>query len=305
MPRSFRDAFDISRSLSSGLEALQAAPWPLLLGAVLMQCTENSGGNYSGSSPSGGGGSDPWGDYDSWESHDWLGLGARAEELTRFDLGDAAGNIGGAELGIIVVIMALVLGLGLCCGLLVLAFRSWVHGGYIRLHEEVLRTDAGSFATLFGAADSFLRMMGFKLVAALIHTGIFLLALVPGGVLLGVGLYLDSVPLLGVGGAAMLLIAAPCSIYVWLGLYFGNHAVALDDASVVGAVERSWELVRGHRLWLLLYLVVTGLVWAIGMCFCCVGIFLTRAVVDTARTEAYLLATRDGPPADPSSSLRV
>jgi hypothetical protein len=81
--------------------------------------------------------------------------------------------------------------------------------------------------------------------------------------------------------------------YVWLGLYFGHHAVALDEAGTMQAVEMAWDLARGNRLWMLLYLFVTGVIWLAGHCLCCVGVFATRALVDTARTEAYLFATRD------------
>ena len=301
MPRSFQQAFDISRSLATGLKALEAAPWPLLLGAVLMQCTENSGGNGGGSGGSGGG--DPWDDYDSWESQDWQGMGARVGELTGFDPASLTGNIGATELAIIVAIVVLVLGIGLVCGLMVLAFRSWVHGGYLRLHEEVLRTGGGSFGTLFGGADVFLRMMGFKVAAGLILTGIALLAVLPGVAIAGVGYLVTSPSLYAVAGLVGLGLFVPAYLYVWLGLYFGNHAVALDGLPILGAVEHSWDLARGNRLWMLLYLLVTGVVWMLGMCLCCVGIFLTRAIVDTARTEAYLLATRTSAESDDLWSL--
>jgi len=297
VPRSFSDAFDLSRSLATGFEALKAAPWPLLLGALLMQCTESSGGNSGGGGGGGGGGGDSWGEYDSWDSYDWQGLGARAGDFGS-SLTDFGGRMGAAEAGLLVGIILAVVGLGLCCGLAVLAFRAWLHGGYLRLHEEVLRTGQGGFGTLFGGADVFLSMVGFKVVSGLIKAGIFLLTLTPGLVLAGVGVYLDNAVLMVVGGLVGLLLTVPIAWYVGLGLYFGNHAVALDNAGVMGALERSWDLARGNRLWLTLYLLVTWVVWVVGMCLCCVGIIVTRAIVDVARTEAYLLATRDSASSD-------
>jgi hypothetical protein len=293
MPRSFRHAFDIGRCLRTGARALQAAPLPLLLGAVLMECTERQGGNYSGGGGGGGSGDDPWDEVERFESLDWQRLQQAASDLWGFDPSTALGSIGGAELLLIAAIVLGVLGLTLACGLLILAFRSWIHTGWIRLHHELLQTGQGAFATLFGGGDAFFPMAGFKVVAGLIHTGIFLLSALPGIGLMVVGGVLDSVPLLAVGAAVGFLLAVPAVTYVWLGLYFGQHAVALDGAGTMQAVERSWELARGHRLWLLLYLFVTGLIWLAGHCLCCVGVFATRALVDVGRTEAYLFATRD------------
>jgi len=286
VPRSFRDAFDIGRSLTAGFEALKLAPLPLLLGAILMQCTESNGGNYGGGDGGGGG---SWDEYDSWDNGDWESLGARMGELSP-DLSSFAGSVGAAELGIIGIIL-LVLGGIFCCWALILVFRAWVHGGYIRLHREVIVSGEGRFGTLFGGADILLPVIGYKLMAWGIQFGIGLLVALPGAVLIGAGVFLDSIALAIIGLIVLLLLVLPVGIYLGLGLYFGMHAIALDDLGVMGALERSWDLARGNRLWLLLYMIVTGLVWMVGMCFCCVGIFVTRAVVDVARTECYLLAT--------------
>jgi hypothetical protein len=285
--RPFREAFDIAARLSSGFRALKVAPWPLLLGALLMQCTEGgsgSGGNYSGSGGSG--------DDGSWDSYDWENLGASIGDLATPDPAGAIANVGGAELAIIAVVLVLALGVGLLCGGAMLAFRSWVHGGYVRLHRQVLRTGAGGFDTLFGASDVFVSMIGFKLLWGLIYTGTLMLALLPGGVLVGAGAIAEVTPLIWVGVALMVLVAIPVALYVTLGLVFGELAVALDGAKAMQAVERSWELARGNRLWLLLYLFVTGMFTLVGICLCCFGVVFTRAIADTGLTEAYLLATR-------------
>lgn len=295
MPRSFRDAFDIGHSLTSGFEALKRAPWPLLLGAVLMQCTESNGGS-GGSGGDGGGGS--WDEYESWDSYDWDSLGSHASELGDQALGAVGAGLGGigmAELGILAIIFLAIMGLVAGCVVIVVLFRAWLHPGYLRLRAEVLTTGRGSFGTLFSGADAFGSMLGYKVIAWLIHTGVVLLTLSPGAAVLIGGAVLESTALAVLGLVLMFLLATPVSLYIWLGLRFGAHAVALDGAGALQALERSWSLARGNRLWMLLYMVVTGVVWMGGMCVCCVGIFVTRAVVDVARTEAYLLATRDEP----------
>jgi hypothetical protein len=295
MPRSFRDAFDIGSTLTSGFEALMRAPWPLLLGAVLMQCTESNGGNYSG-----GGGDDggSWDEHESWDSYDWDSLGSHATELGDLavrGVGAGLGGIGMAELGILALIFLVIMGMVLGCVVIVVLFRAWLHTGYLRLRAEVLTTGSGGFGTLFGGADAFGSMLGYKVITWLIHTGIVLVALSPGIAVLIVGTVLELTVLALSGLALMVLLATPVSIYVWLGLRFGAHAVALDGVGALQALERSWSLARGNRLWMLLYMVVTGVIWLGGMCICCVGIFVTRAVVDVSRTEAYLAATRDDP----------
>jgi hypothetical protein len=301
MPRPFNEAFDLARSLSSGWRSLKAALWPMLVGAVLMQCTEGggSGGNYGG-----GGGGDDWGGSESWDSHSWEHLGAQLAELGGVDPVRFAGSMGASEALIIGVIVLLVLGLALLCGAVVFVFRAWVRTGWIRLHMEVLGTGTGSWGTLFGGADAFLRMAGYELLRAVIQLGSTLLAMIPGGLLLALGLVLEQPLVWGPGIGMMALLGIPVAIYVGLGLEFGGHAVALDGAPVMAAVERSWELARGNRLWMLLYLFVTGVVHIAGMCLCCVGVFFTRAIVDTARTESYLLATRDRADTDGFWSLQ-
>jgi hypothetical protein len=292
MPRSFRDAFDIGQRLTSGFEALGRAPWPLLLGAVLMQCTERSGGSYSGG---GGGDGGSWDEADRLESYDWDSLGSHIGELSGLASGGAIGQLGMGELAILVSIFLAVMGIVIGCAVVIVLFRAWLHPGYLRLRAEILRTGSGSFATLFGGADVFGSMLAYKVLSWVISMGVVLGALVPGIAVVIVGAVLESTPVAVVGLVMAALLSTPVSIYVWLGLRFGAHAVALDGDGALEALERSWALARGHRLRMLLYMVVTGALWLGGMCVCCVGIFVTRAVVDVARTEAYLLATRDEP----------
>ncbi len=286
MTRPLREALDITERLTSGFRALKVAPWPLLLGAFVMQCTEGGSGgsgNYSGTDDGDGG--------DSWESYDWERLGARAGDLDWLDPANMMGGLGGAELGVIAAVVLLLVVVGLLCGGAMLAFRSWVHGGYLRLHREVLCTGTGSCETHIGAKDVFLSMIGFKLLWGLIYTGTLMLALLPGGVLLGFGVFTDLDALMAVGVGLMVLLAIPVALYVTLGLVFGELAVALDGARAVEAVERSWDLARGNRGWLFVYLCVTGLFTLVGICLFCFGIVVTRAIADTGFTEAYLLTT--------------
>ena len=121
----------------------------------------------------------------------------------------------------------------------------------------------------------------------------------PGGALIGVGIMQSNV-VLGIGGAILLmLLVFPTLIYVGLGLAFGDHAVALDNAGPTEALEKSWGLASGNRLHLFLFLFVYGiarLALAIaGLMMLCIGALFTvpisRAVTDVGFTEGYLLLT--------------
>lgn len=308
MAASFGEAFDIGGTLSRGWNAFKAAPWPILLGALVMQCTE--GGGPGG----GGGGGDPPIPSDAGGSGGDPGASSWLPELSlpgagRLDLDDLGdwleavptppldGLGGGLGMGVAeaLLIAAILLFAGvfvLCCSLVLFAFRTWVEVGYLRAQGEALRLGNTSFSTLFGGADAFWRLAGFKIVAGLLFLGVLILALIPGGLALGAGLYAELPLVWGAGIGLMVLLGLWLGIWVGLGLALGRHAVALEGRGVRDALRRSWELCRGHRLWLLVYLLVLGIVKLFGLCLCCFGIILTRAIADTAFTDAFLALTR-------------
>jgi len=86
----------------------------------------------------------------------------------------------------------------------------------------------------------------------------------------------------------------PVIVYIGLGLSFVDQAVALEGLQPVESLRRSWSLVSGHRWMLLLYSIVTGIFAVIGVCACCIGIFLTGTMTEIAKTESYLALTRGG-----------
>jgi hypothetical protein len=259
------EAFDIPRAIGHGWEALKRQPIGLLLGAFLMSVTEGGGGGSGGN-----------------------GQPADSQGLSE-GLREASNALGGAEWAVI----ALIGGCVLCCGLAILLFRSWLEPGYLRLHRELVIGGASGVGPLFGGASAWTRMIAWNLLSGVIMLGTLVVAMLPGGALLGAGYAShESVPLMVAGGVLMAIIGVPVGIYVKLGLSFGAHAVALDDLGVMDALERSWALARGARLHLFLFFLVTGLFWAAGLLLCCVGVFATRAIRDVGVTEGYLIATR-------------
>jgi hypothetical protein len=284
----FRDAFDIGGTITRGYQALRAAPWPILLGALIMQCTEGGGPGGGGGGGGGGNSGDGYGG-----DHDWQGSGSWfGDRLQLPPLDHLAGSIGATEAVLIAIIVLVLVGFMLVCGLALFALRTWLEVGYLRVQREALETGTGSFQTLFGGADRFWSMAGFKLLGGVIALGTMLLSLLPGGVVLGAGLFLDLLPVTLTGGVLAALMVLVVILYVGLGLALGKHALVFEGLRATEAIERTWELTRGHRLWLLVYLFVIGILRAAGLCLCCVGVFLTRALTDTATTAAYLALTR-------------
>jgi uncharacterized membrane protein len=106
------------------------------------------------------------------------------------------------------------------------------------------------------------------------------------------GLHADKDMILGVAVIFALLFVLPTMIYVGIGLAFGDRAVVIDGLGPTEALDRSWSLARGNRIQLFAFLVATRLFWFLGIFLCCIGIVLTRAIVDVGTTEAYMLATQ-------------
>jgi hypothetical protein len=295
----FQQAFNISRGLEHGFAAFKRVPFPMFLGALLMQCTEggSGGGGNSGGVPwDAGSGDDGSRGMDIDYRLDSIDPG----ELLRVDvpltpgLSDLAG-LGGVGLGIMVAAVLI----GLVCVGLIWVFRSWLQTGYIRLQVSALRSGDGSFGDLFSGADRLVPMMLWKLLKTMVTLGAMLVSGLPGGGLLFYGAINRSIPMMGAGGVLLLLLCLPVLIYIGLGLAFGEHAVTLDELGPTEALERSWQLASGNRLQLFLFLLVYAIARfvaaIVGLLMLCVGALVTipvaRAVTDTGFTESYLLLT--------------
>ncbi len=291
-----RQAFDIDRGLRRGIAALRRLPWVLLLGGFLKSCTEG-----------GGGGSLP--DADQLES-----LGDSLKKLERqsslmpdtprwfaadgnplpgLDGLDAIVGLGlGLLLGIVVVVLVITL--------LVVLARAWLGAGWIRLHDEIIRTGEGNAGTLFGGGDVFASMLGWTLLSGFLGLAAIVVALCPLAGLLVVpdepGVYLAIMALTGLW--AVVVIGG--LIYLRLGLCFVPHVITLERLPVMAAIERSFALSAGGRLHLLLYMMVFSFIGFLitlpGYCLCCVGVLVTRpfgvAMRDLPYTEGFLHLTQ-------------
>jgi hypothetical protein len=280
-------AFDVSRAVSHGWTGVKRQPVGLLLGSLLLTLTEGGGG---GSNPIGG--KYDWGDGGSSDHKSSAMPTDLWSERIRAALGDAFDlqSAGG--------IAALIVGLtclALCVAVVVL-FRCWIQAGYLRTHRELVVTGQAGVGTLFSGAPDLVRLLLWKLLSGIVALGVLTVALLPALVTAGIAyaLHADRNAIAIAAGIIAFLFVVPTMIYVGIGLAFGDRAVVIDGLGPSAALDRSWSLAKGNRMHLFVFLLLTGLFRLAGILLCCIGIVLTRAIVDTGTTEAYMLATQEG-----------
>ena len=312
----FNEAFDPARAFRDGWAAFKIAPFPLFLGALGMGFTAGNGGTGNldnvvraviEGQNDGGGDAPSYDNFDDWGER--LGslptslndLVGRVQDLPP-ELEELLNNLGsgGVEAGVILGVMVLGLAVGLVCGGIMMVIRSFLHTGYLRLHEQIVRSGEGDFGPLFSGVDLLAPMVLWKLLKTAIGFGSSMVAGSPGIALVIVGALQRNVPLVVVGFLLLVFLLFPVMIYVQLGLALGAHCLVLERLTPMQALERSWSLASGHRFELFVFLaaqVLAGLTALVGCCLCFVGLFvtvpITMAVIDVGMTEAFLLYTVD------------
>jgi len=289
-----RESFDIDRGLRRGIAAIRKAPWVLLLGGFLKSCTEGGGGaginNLSSIGDIGDILNNP-----EFRGHGGLPFspGAWAQAGSNFpDLS----LLGGLGVG---VIIAVVLAL-LVVALVFFLFGAWINAGWIRVHEELVRTGKAQLGTLFGAGDVFGSMVGWLLISALLGVATLVVSILPLAALFAIPDDDDAriAVFTGTGLWAAAVVAG--TIYLRVALALVPHIITLERQGVMAAIERSFLLTQGGRLHLLLYMGVFSFIGVLvmlpGYCLCFVAVFFTRALGVTMRdfgyTEGFLRLTQ-------------
>ncbi|MFN7144467.1 MAG: hypothetical protein ACK4YP_11865 [Myxococcota bacterium] len=251
-------AFSPTRAIAHGFAGLRRAPAGMLVGGFLMfLVTMLSGGT---------------------------GGGGNLQELAKDQDPEVSLALLVAALGLMAV--------GIVIGLIFFVARCFLLPGWIRLLRHIVETGTDDLPKLFSGGDALLRMIGWRFLDGFIRFGTFIVAAIPGLVLVGYGLSQGpDLAWVGAGATLVAFFALPVSIYVGLGLRLGDQVVALEGLGPIAALDRSWELARGHRLTLWVFFLVTDLFSLLGMFFCFIGLFVTRAIADLGVTEAFLLAT--------------
>lgn len=297
----FSHAFDIGRALEHGYDALKRFTAPMMVGGALMSVLDGGcNGNTGGDSGSSGGESIPLEELERWLPSD-----NSTELLQHANIGNELFPFSALPLDDLTTPMGIGIALGVVAAILVIAtvflfIRAWIQVGWIRLHQDILVDDKGDMGRLFGGADRAGTLFKFLLAKAFIGLGTTAAAAAPGILLVVGGVAAGSMATWIVGAVIALIAALAANLYVQLGLALGSHAVVLDDETALGAVERSWDLARGHRMTIFVFQLGIGIVQLIaalvGLMMLCIGALVTvpaaRAIGDFGFTESYLLFTR-------------
>lgn len=282
------EAFDIGRAVSHGWAAVKRQPVGLLLGSFLLTITEGGSG---GSNPFGG--KYDWGDGGSSSDQKSSAMPADLwSERIRGALGDVldletAGGIAALIVGLTCLAM---------CVVAVVLFRSWIQAGYIRSQRDLVISGQADVGTLFAGGPDLVRLILWKLLSGIVSLGVLTVALVPALATAGIAyaLHAEKNAILVAAGITAFVFVVPTMIYVGMGLVLGDRAVVIDGLGPAEALDRSWSLAKGNRIQLFVFFLVTGLFRIAGLLLCCIGVVLTRAIVDAGTTEAYMLATQSG-----------
>lgn len=160
--------------------------------------------------------------------------------------------------------------------------------GFIAVTLDVLLGREVDFGRFIGA----MRNLGKALVQYIV---VLLVLWAPLAILV-------AVPLFAMEGSedALLVVAIVVAVlfipmvYVGLGLVFMQYELVYDEAcGPIEAIQRSWQVVRGHRLWVLLVSLLGGLIFLAGMLLCCVGMLASYPVFMLLFAGLYL-ALRNG-----------
>ncbi len=281
------DSFSIGRSIANGFRAIRVAAGPMWVAGLLMSISEGCPGGP------------PDELVELFRSDEqrgaWSALGSRLPMLAGPSADPDWSEFGGLAIGLVIAIVLA----GLVFGLAMFALHCFMQTGFIRMHEQILRESTDRFGPLFSGKDRFWHMAGWKLLSWLAIAATVLATAWPGALLAYFGYARDHQALMagGVGLAGLLVV--PALVYVALGVYLGELAVALEGASPVVAFRRSWSLARGNRLPLFAFAVLCFLLQIasyVGLLLCCVGALVTvpfgRSLYGFAKTEGYLLFTR-------------
>jgi hypothetical protein len=150
-----------------------------------------------------------------------------------------------------------------------------------------LKGERWAFGDFFGGFQSqwYLSLVGYNFLSGLVIA----LPLLPGAVVLGIGLAANDETLV-LGGAAAMLVLGVISIYLGVRLGLFGTALILDRRyRAIDAMRGSWELTQDHFWSLFAVQLVLGLILLGGVLLLCVGYLFALPFVTLVNTAGYLL----------------
>ncbi|NQU09672.1 DUF4339 domain-containing protein [bacterium] len=167
-------------------------------------------------------------------------------------------------------------------------------GGLYWLFLRVARGEDAQFGDIFaGFSRGFANLMLTQIVTGLLAV----LCLVPGAVLLVAGIITGSAGQqpsaamltapLAVAGIVLLVPGLIASIYLSVSWVFALPIVVDHQVGFWSGMQASRKLVGKHWWTILGFLIVVGLVAAVGVVLCCVGLLVTAPIAIGAMVVAY------------------
>lgn len=261
-----------SGAITEAFEYVKQYPGQTIVMSLLSLMFSGGGFNFPGGGGNDFGSSGGYDDsYDSYDSYDSTGGGGGSDYNygSWFDGSDImsvigpdalfsgsspiVGAMGGGEIAVIAAIAFVVIAFSIVMFLV----GAFVRIGASSMWLRILRGQDSSFGAAFkGAGSFFLPMAGTLFLTALAVFGGTLLCLIPG-------------------------------IILTLGLYFVHFMVVDKNIGYVDAIKASWQLTDGHKVSLLIFVILAWLLNVGGILACCVGIIGTNAITMGAMAIIY------------------
>ena len=174
------------------------------------------------------------------------------------------------------------------------ALRSGMRVGYLRLQGDAV-TARGVVVAHRPAPLRAYASLAFVLAATdLLPCAAAGLVALPAAALAFVGFRLQLPALAMCGVFTALALGVGAYGYLWLGAYFADFVVVLDDASADAALRRAWQLARGRRLRIFVRIASAASAQLLGFCSAAiapVGLLVTwppaRAYADALLMNLY------------------
>lgn len=177
-------------------------------------------------------------------------------------------------------------------GIVLWLFACLVRVGFASALEHTLKMGGDEPGRIFQSEGRWLNMVFGTFLKGLATVGAALPLLLFVGGAVGISAAAESGPLGIVMVIAAVVIWLPLFVYVALGISLVTEGIAVERLDPGEAFRRSWTLVRGNRLRLLVYYIVTSIFVILGVLACCIGVLFTGALAQTAHYEAYLRLVR-------------
>lgn len=167
-------------------------------------------------------------------------------------------------------------------------------GGFCLVFLSLLKRLNPSFSTIFagfGSVDIWARWLGVGWLLCLYQVLAFLACAIPGGVLVGLGVFALTCAHGALAGIALIILGCLLTLVAYLAIavrWIFVFTAAAEGATALEAIRISTELTEGIRFRLFwIAVVLTLLDWS-GLLLCCIGTIFTSPLTQCVLCALYL-----------------